>query len=285
LEHQTVTIDGVNVHYVQAGEGPVVLLLHGVGTSLVTWCRNIQPLADAGFTVIAPDLPGHGDSDKPRRLRYDPAAGAGLIGQFLTALNVDRASLVGNSAGGLVAALFSLEHPQKIDRLVLVAPGGMGRQVSGFLRLISLPFVGEVIYRPWLFRLMGLNRRLFYRPLLFPSEVSTEMDRVRALPGSARAALSSIRSSVDYRGFREEQLVLHRLPGLTVPLLTVWGENDRLIPVSQAESLRETVPQGMVRTIPQCGHWPQMEKADEFNVLVTRFLEGALDNQAGSLIQ
>ena len=283
MEHRTVTLDGVDIHYVQAGEGPVVLLLHGVGTSVVTWCRNIQPLADAGFTVLALDLPGHGDSDKPRHLTYDPAAGASLVGQFLTALNVDRASLVGNSAGGLVAVLFTLDHPQKINRLVLVAPGGLGRQVSWFLRLISVPIVGEVIYQPWLLRLMGVSRRLFYRPTLFPTEVLTEIDRVRALPGSTRATLCSVRSSVNYRGLRKQMLVLHRLQQLTAPLLTIWGENDRMIPVSHAGSVRERVAQGIVRTMPQCGHWPQMEKADEFNVLVTRFLDGAMDNEAGSL--
>lgn len=283
MEHKTVTLDGVNVHYVQAGEGPVVLLVHGVGTSLVAWWRNIQPLADAGFTVLAPDLPGHGDSDKPKRLSYDPSARAHLVAQFLNALNVDRAHLVGNSAGGLVAALFALEHPKKTDRLVLVASGGLGRRISWFLRLISLPVVGEVLYRPRLHSLMGISRKLFYEQPSFPREVLTEMERVRALPGSTRAALSSIRSCIDYRGLREQRLVLDRLHRLTAPLLTVWGENDRLIPASHADSVRETMPQSVVRTIPRCGHWPQMEKADEFNVLVTGFLEGTLDHQAGSL--
>ena len=277
MEHQTVTLDGVNVHYVQAGEGPVVLLLHGLATSLATWCRNIQPLADAGFTVLAPDLPGHGDSDKPETLNYDPTAGAALIDHFLTSLGVDRSTVVGNSAGGLVVALYALNHPQKVDRLVLVASGGLGRRVSWFLRVLSLPILGELLYQPWLHDMMGINKRIFYQAPPGLDEVLAELHRVRSLPGSRRAALRSIRSSINYWGLREQRYILDRLKQLPVPLLTVWGENDIIIPVSHADSVRRVLPNSLVHTIPQCGHWPHMEKAEEFNDLLTRFLEGALD--------
>ena len=285
MEHKTVALDGVNVHYVQAGEGPVVLLLHGLGTSLVTWCRNIQPLADAGFTILAPDLPGHGDSDKPASLTYDPSAGARLIDQFLRTLGVARPSLVGSSAGGLIVALFALDHPQRVDRLVLVASGGLGRQVSWFLRVISLPVLGEVLYQPWLHNMMGISKRIFYQPPPFLDEVLTEMHRVRSLPGSRQATLRSIRSSINYWGLREQRYILHRLKELPTPILTIWGENDTIIPVSHAASVRQALPHSLVRTIPQCGHWPHMEKADEFNDLLTQFLEGALDDQNRPLRQ
>ena len=126
MEHKTVNLDGVNVHYVEAGEGPHLVLVHGLGASHVTWYENIQPLADAGFHVLAPDLPGHGDSDKPKSINYDPPAGANLLDSFLKAIDVRRAALVGNSAGGLVSALYALDHPHRVDRLILVAAGGMG---------------------------------------------------------------------------------------------------------------------------------------------------------------
>ena len=283
MEHKTLDLDGVNVHYVQAGGGPVLLLLHGLGTSLATWRRNIQPLADSGFTVLAPDLPGHGDSDKPETISYDPLAGANLIGRFLETLGVDQASLVGNSAGGLIAALHALDQPDRVDRLVLVASGGLGRQISWFLRVVSLPILGEVIYQPWLHNMMGVDKRIFYRPAPFVDEVLTEMCRVRSLPGSKRAVLRSIRSSINYWGLREQRYILNRLPQLPMPLLTVWGENDTIIPVSHAASVRNTLPGSLVRTIPECGHWPHMEKADEFNRLLTQFLGGALDNELSSV--
>ena len=100
LRHKNIVLTGVNVRYVQAGQGPVVLLPHGPGASLVTWSQNIEPLAEAGFAVLALDLPGHGDSDKPGHLSYDPISGAHLLHDFYRALSVERLSLLGSSAGG-----------------------------------------------------------------------------------------------------------------------------------------------------------------------------------------
>ena len=140
MEHKTIALSGVKVHYVEAGQGPVVLLLHGLGSSLDTWRRNVEPLADAGFTVLAPDLPGHGDSEKPDALDYGPRTAVDFTGQFLSALGVERASLVGNSAGGLVAALFALENPEE------TLPIGAGRsrrnRPPGFLGVTFDVFAG-----------------------------------------------------------------------------------------------------------------------------------------------
>ena len=279
MEHKVISVDGINVHYVQAGSGPVVLLVHGVGASLVTWRSNIAPLADAGFAVVALDLPGHGDSDKPKNIDYDPIAAVRFIAHFLDALEVNHASVVGNSGGGLIAASFALEYPERTDRLVLVAPGGLAQDLSLFLRLLSVPIVGEIIYNPWMHNTVGMSKQLFYSPGSFPQDVLKELDRVQSMPGATRAALRSIRSSIDYRGMMDRQLVVHRLDSLTAPLLTVWGENDQLIPVSHLQAVRNVVPHGLVRTFPECGHWPQMEKAGEFNPLVIKFLEGSLDKQ------
>ena len=279
MEHKTVEVDGINVHYVRSGEGPVVLLLHGLGTSLITWSRNIKPLTDAGYTVLAPDLPGHGDSDKPKSLNYDPLAGAGLIDRFLGALDIQRLSMVGSSAGGLVAALFTLDNPAKVERLVLVASGGLGRQISWILRMASLPVLGEVLYQPRLHDKFDLSKWIFYRPPPFLGEILPEMYRVRALPGSRRAALKSIRSSINFRGLRKRHFILSRLQQCSVPMMTVWGEEDIILPVSHAAAVQEALPHPVVHTIPECGHWPHMEKADEFNDLLASFLQGSLDYQ------
>ena len=271
----------MNVHYVQAGSGPVVLLVHGVGASHVAWRSNVVPLADAGFTIVALDLPGHGDSDKPKNIDYDPIAAVRFIAHFLDALEVNRASVMGNSGGGLIAASFALEYPERTDRLILVAPGGLAHDVSLFLRLLSVPVVGEIIYNPWVHNTVGMSKQLFYDPQAFPKDVLEELDRVQSMPGATRAALRSIRSSIDYRGMMDRRLVTKRLDSLGVPLLTVWGENDQLIPVSHVQAVRDAVPHGLVRTLPKCGHWPQMEKAAEFNPLVIEFLKGSFDKQPG----
>lgn len=276
-EHKKVILGGLNVHYVQAGQGPVVLLLHGLGTSLVTWSRNIEPLAAAGFTVLALDLPGHGDSDKPPHLSYDPVDGARLIDRFVQSLGVARLSLVGNSAGGLVVGLFALSHPEKVERLVLVASGGLGRRVSWFLRVFSLPVLGELFYQPQL-QNVDISKRIFYQTPPFLDEVLAEMYRVRALPGARRAGLRAIRSSVNFLGLRQHRYILPRLKQLPVPLLTVWGREDSIIPVSHAKLVRQELPHTNVHIMPQCGHWPHMEKAEQFNDLLIRFLGGALDD-------
>ena len=283
MEHKTIALSGVKVHYVEAGQGPVVLLLHGLGSSLDTWRRNVEPLADAGFTVLAPDLPGHGDSEKPDALDYGLRTAVDFTGQFLSALGVERASLVGNSAGGLVAALFALENPEKPCRLALVAPGGIGRQVSWVLRLMSLPGLGEFLFQPWIYSLMGINKRVFHEPSSIPAEVLAEMARVQFLPGSTSSTLHSIRSSINILGLRRRWRVLDRLPQVSSPLMCLWGEDGIIIPVSHAGWIKEAIPQCLVRTFPQCGHWPHMEKAGEFNALLTLFLQGGLDDRSGSI--
>ena len=283
VAHGSVEFDGVKVHYAEAGAGPALLLVHGVAGSHAIWWDNILPLAESGFRVLALDLPGHGDSDKPETLSYDSDAGSALLGRFLTAMDVEKAVVIGNSAGGLMSALFALEQPDRVERLVLVASGGMGRDVSWFLRAVSLPLLGGLAYRPGLAAIGRMDRKvLFHHPPPFADEFLSELRRVQALPGSRQAALQSIRSGVNLGGLRKEWLILDRLPRLEVPVLTVWGENDRVLPVEHASSIRRALPASPVVIYPECGHWPQMEKAAEFNRLVVQFVQGELDREPAS---
>ena len=255
-----------------------MLLLHGLGTSLITWQRNVAPLVDAGYRVLALDLPGHGDSDKPRTLSYDPISGANLLRQFLDLQEVERASLVGNSAGGLVVGQFSIAYPDLVDRMVLVAAGGLGREVCWYLRLMSVPLLGELIYQPGLQNPIDLSKRIFYQEPPFLKEVLPEMLRVRNMPGARYAAIQAVRSSINLLGLRKQQYILDQLTGLSKPLMAVWGEEDNIIPAVHAEEVRRAIPHSLVRVLPQCGHWPHMEKSDEFNDLLVQFFSGSLDN-------
>lgn len=283
VTYRAVQIDGLRVNYAEAGKGPVMLLVHGVAGSHAIWWDNIRPLAEAGYRVLALDLPGHGDSDKPESISYDPNAGAALLGRFLAALDVEKAAVVGNSAGGLMAALFALDRPDRVERLVLVAAGGMGRDVTWFLRVASLPVFGGLAYQPGLAAIGGMDRKMmFHKPPPFADEFLSELHRVQGLPGSRRAALRSIRSGVNLGGLRKERLILDRLPRLEVPVLTVWGENDRVLPVEHAAAVRSALPSSQVVIYPECGHWPQMEKPAEFNRLLVQFVQGALDLEPDS---
>ncbi len=133
------------------------------------------------------------------------------------------------------------------------------------------------MYLPRLHDKFDLTNWIFYRPPPFLSEIRPEMNRVRALPGSRRAALKSVRCCINFRGLREHQFILDRLQQCSVPMMTVWGEEDIILPVSHATAVQKALPHSVVRTLPECGHWPHMEKSDEFNDLLTRFLRGSLD--------
>ena len=273
-EYKTADVWGLNIRYVEAGDGPVVLLLHGLADSLLSWYCNIDYLADAGYRVIAPDMPGSGESDKPSHLEYDPDSAAEFVYDFTQELGIEKLSLVGSSAGGLVAALFSLEHPDMVEKMVLVGSGGFGRRVSWLLRLLSVPVLGDLMYQPWLNRKMGVTKRLFHRTPDILEELLPEMDRLKALPGARAVLLRSIRSSITLRGLRQQEYIIERLKSSKVPLMTVWGADDRIIPVAHAEEVRRELPGSIIHIIPECGHWPQMEKPGLFNPMLTDFLKG-----------
>ena len=271
-QYYTANVWGMNIRYVKAGDGPVVLLLHGLAASLLTWYCNIDALVDAGYRVIAPDLPGYGGSDKPSHLDYGPDAAANFVYDFSQELGLERFSLVGSSAGGLIAGLFALEYPAMTEKMVLVGSGGFGREVSWYLRVISLPVVGELVYQPWLNNKMGVTKYLFHRPPGILQELLPEMDRLKLLPRARTAMLNSLRSSVNIRGLRKQGFILDRLKESGVPLMTVWGAEDIIIPVSHADHVRRDLPESVVQVIPECGHWPQMEKPDLFNPMLLSFL-------------
>lgn len=273
-EHKTANVWGLNVRYVQAGDGPVVLLLHGLASSLLTWYCNIDVLADAGYRVIAPDLPGHGDSDKPSHLDYGPDSAANFVYDFSQELGLMRFSLVGSSAGGLIAGLFAMEHPAMVERMALVGSAGFGREMPWYLRIISIPVVGDLVYQPRINNRMGVTKYLFHRPPAVLEKLLPEMNRVKLLPGARNAVLRSVRSSVNLMGLRKHSYILEGMKGSEAPLMTVWGAEDIIIPVSHAENVRRELPESVVRVIPECGHWPQMEKPGQFNPMLIRFLGG-----------
>lgn len=279
-EYKRADVWGINDRYVEAGDGPVVLMIHGLSDSLLSWYCNIDVLADAGYRVIALDMPSSGESDKPGHLEYDPGSAAEFVYDFSQELGLDRLSLVGSSAGGLVAGLFSLEHPDMVEKLALVGTAGFGRRVSWLLRIISVPLLGDLIYQPWLNSKMGVTKRLFYQPPPVLDELLPEMNRLKELPGARTAVLRALRAGIGLRGLRKHEFIMERLKNSKIPLMTVWGANDRIIPVAHAEEVRRELPESLVHIIPQCGHRPQMEHPNKFNPMLTDFLKGGAGDKA-----
>ena len=265
----------MRVRYVREGEGPAVLLLHGLGASLAVWGETIAPIA-RGNAVYALDLPGHGRSDKREEIEYDAIAGAHFLVQYMNSLGISTASLIGNSAGGLVTAICAILYPQRIDKLVLVDAAGLGRQMAWFLRLASLPLVGELLHMPNVRNARNMIKSVFYESRPVSVNLVEELIRARNTPAAKRSTLRALRSGINLGGLKKNMMVLHRLKDYGKPILIVWGREDRIIPVSHAYRAAEVLSDCQVHIIPRCGHWPQLERPEEFVPLVHRFLEGAL---------
>ena len=270
-----IDVDGIKVRYQMAGEGPPLVLVHGLSASLATWKENVEALAQR-YTVCALDLPGYGDSDKPRDLEYSAPAGAHFLPQFMDALGIKRATLIGNSGGGLIVALCAINYPHRVEKLVLVDAAGLGKDVRWYLRFASLPLVGELLERHTLSDPQSLGKEIFYQPRSIDDGLARELLRIRNLPEAKRTVLKSIRSGVNFLGLRKRMMILPQLKALPIPMLIIWGEEDRILPVYHAYRASQALPNSRVHVIPQCGHWPQMEKPAEFNELVLRFLDDRL---------
>jgi len=257
------------------GEGPPILLIHGITSSSRTWKRVMPRLAE-DHTVIAPDLLGHGRSAKPPG-DYSLGAYASGIRDLLVALEIPRSTVVGHSLGGGIAMQFAYQFPERVGRLVLVDSGGIGREVSPILRAAALPgaeFVLPVMFSPILhdgvLKLRSLLGRIGLHPNADIEGVSegfaslTEAD-------ARRAFLDTVRSVIDVGGQRvsaEDRLYL----ASDVPSMVIWGENDRLIPVSHAHKAREMLPDSRLEIFPDAGHFPFNDHPDRFVNLMRDFI-------------
>ena len=276
VEERNIDVGGLTIHYVAAGEGPPLVLLHALGESALDW-RWVLPALAHTNRVYAPDLPGFGYSAKTSA-EYSPDFFARFVSAYLDALGLDRTAVVGNSIGGLAALRLALSAPARVDALGLVASAGLGREVTYALRLPTLPGYGEAAVA-WGKTPMGAFQRAWSRvPLLFgrpgrvPGEWITEQTRIAQLPGFTEATMVALRAQVDVGGQRE--VLVDQLPHLQVPTLVVWGERDRVFPYSQGQKALSRLRQGALELVSDCGHLPHVERPDHFATILGRFLDG-----------
>lgn len=269
---RTIHIGATRVRYWDLGQGgPPLVLLHGLGAMVESWLFNVHSLS-RHQRVLALDLPGFGRSDKPN-VPYTLDYFAGFLADFLDALDVRRAVLVGNSLGGAVALQLALRAPAHLSGLVLVDSLGLGQKVSVYLRLLTLPFIGVRLARPSRSAIVRmLNMTVYDRSLVTRDVVDLWYEMVR-LPGAQDAFLATCRSLFDFRGVRPAvfQPIVRRLESLAMPTLLVWGWDDALLPVSQAQQALAHLPNGQLHLFAECGHVPQIERAPAFNELVLVF--------------
>jgi pimeloyl-ACP methyl ester carboxylesterase len=270
-----VVIHGHDVRYRRGGDGDTVLLIHGLAGSSRTW-RATQPSLARTHDVIAPDLLGHGESAKPMG-DYSLGAFASGLRDLLAVLEVPSATIVGHSFGGGVAMQLAYQHPELCDRLVLVGSGGLGREVSWLLRLVTLP--GAEHLMPLVFpRLVAdrgddLNRMLSRAGVRAPR--LGEMWRSYAsLAGTAdrKAFVRTIRGVIEPGG--QTVNALDRLYLAShLPTLIVWGERDDIIPVAHAHAAHEAISGSRLQILEGVGHFPHVEAPERFLSVLTEFLE------------
>ena len=283
MESRTITVEGLRTRVlVEEGRGaerdPIVLI-HGVGGWAENWRPVIAALASTGRRVIAIDLPGFGQSEKPRRVRYfgpDEAFYPRFVIAAMDVLGIERAHIAGNSMGGAVAYMTAVTAPSRTRSLVLVAPGGLGRDVAFFLRACSLPGFGLVarLPRPRRAAREGL-RTCFYDAGRITPELYAEAERYgnSSFPEFVRALSAGVGIRGVRRSLREAWVA--RAPLYAGPALVVWGREDFVLPLRHLADVHATLPQAQVALIEHCGHMPQAERPEEFLAATLPFLERA----------
>lgn len=278
-----VEVEGLRVHHVYGGSGaPPVLFVHGLGSAGYLEWRFTLPAIARTHQVLAPDLPGFGRSDQPPD-GYGIPLFANVVEEYIRARGV-RPVLVGTSMGGRVALEVALRSPEAVEKLVLVNALGVVRpNVQLFYPLVLVPRVGEAVLglmREALHRLPPAAIQAYARRFVSdPEDVARVLDEaflagmreMHATEGYARAYASTVRALADRQAHRSAAL-LERLAATRLPVLLIWGEGDRLLPVARAREAVRALPDARLEVIEGAGHTPQAERPDRFNRVLEDFL-------------
>lgn len=257
--------DGLRIHYHEEGTGPVVLFLHGSGPGASGWSnfrRNYPVFAKAGFRTIVPDTLGYGYSSKPENVEYTLDFLVGAVERFLKAIGVTSCAVVGNSHGGAMSIKLALNRPDLVNKLVLMAPGGLEERerymkMEGIVTMMKVFLGKEGITREGMRKVFGLQ---LFDPALVTDDILDERTEIAVL--QPKKVLTSM-------------VVPHLAPELhklQCPIFALWGMDDKFCPVSGATRIAESCKRARVMLLTECGHWVMVEHADLFNRSCIDFL-------------
>ena len=272
------TIHGYRRAFRMAGSGPAVLLIHGIGDNSTTW-TTVQAKLAQRYTVIAPDLLGHGRSDKPRA-DYSVAAYANGMRDLLSVLDIDSVTVIGHSLGGGVAMQFAYQFPQLVDRLILVGAGGVTKEVNIALRIASLPMGSEALALLRLpmvlpaLQLVGRASGTLFGSTGMGRDIPNMLRILADLPEptASSAFARTLRAVVDWRGQVVTMLDRCYLTQ-SVPVQLIWGRSDSVIPVSHAEMAHAAMPGSQLEIFEGSGHFPFHDDPDRFVEVVQKFID------------
>lgn len=274
-----VSIHGHDAAFRVAGHGPVLLLLHGMAASSQTWAAVTSSLARR-FTVVAPDLLGHGESGGPHG-EYSLGAHANFIRDLLATLGYARASVVGHSFGGGVAMQLAYQYPDRCERLVLVGSGGLGREVNGLLRMLALPGAEQLFPLVCSSKLRAAGERVgawLAGRGLRAAPALEEVWRSYALlaeAGTRCAFFRTLRAVIDSEGQSVSASDRLRLAA-HMPTLIVWGGRDTIIPVRHGRSAHDAIANSRLEVFEAAGHYPHCEEPERFVEALTEFVESTM---------
>ncbi len=256
----------IDTFYHEAGAGDPVLLLHGSGPGVSAWANwqhTIRPLARE-FRVLAPDIVGYGASTRPDDVHYSLRTWTDHIMAFMDALDIERASVVGNSLGGRIALAMAEQHPDRVTRMVLMGAPGVGMVVTDGLRALRAYEPSPQNMRRLLTEYFAVDTSIITDDLVrIRYEASADtFDAYRAMFFDPRHAGSEL-------GITEEQVL-----SITTPSLLVHGREDKVVPLEVAWNMVRLLPDADLHVFARCGHWTQIERAAEFNEIVAAFLRG-----------
>src|SRR5215831_9830558 len=258
------TVNGVRIHFQEAGDEPAppVILIHGFISSNLVWSPVLLPLAQKGFRVIAPDLPGYGYSDKPAEARYTIAEQARAVIGLMDQLQIEKAMVVGASYGGAIAATMALDYSDRVEKLVLVgAVSNDDARKKFLLRISCLPLIGDIATPLFLGSRLILRKRMqnMYRRMQKPinEKMVSSRHHLLATANTHRAMIRTARAWSASRIEREAALIRH-------PTMLVWGDQDDHIPLDVAFRLRDTMPNARLLLFRNCGHLPPAEYPEIF---------------------
>lgn len=259
--------NGYRIHYSDEGDGPVVVFLHGSGNGASghsNFKGNVPALVAAGYRCIVPDLIGYGYSDKPDDVEYPLSFFIECVKQALDAIGVERYTLVGNSLGGAIALGFALEYPEQVERLVLMAPGGLNDlpdylAMPGMAMMFGLFNSGEAVTPE---RMKDFFRKAF---VVDPSCVDDALV-------AERFAIMKLQNPQPIKTMKVPNMT-ERLGEIACPTLALWGLNEQMMPDSGILRLAKGMPNCRMVLVPQCGHWVMMEHRELFNRSVIDFLQ------------
>ncbi len=278
-QHRDIITNGIRMHYVMQGEGPLIVLLHGFPEFWYSWRYQIPVLAEHGYTVVAPDLRGYNDTDKPHT-GYDVATLIRDVEGLIKGLGYKRAIVVGHDWGGVLAWAFAMRYPHMTERLIVMNaphPQAMLRELrtlkqlrkSWYVFAFQLPWLPEYLLNRNNANEIGrMLRGAAVQKEAFTREITAKYQEAMNKPGAMTAALNYYRQL-----FRSWPQSAEKIPPITAPTLLIWGEQDIALGIELTMGLEPWVDNLQVKRIPDSGHWVQQEKPEQVNAFMQEFLQ------------